>query len=103
MFGHSASGPSLGGAPANDYLIDQSVFNRLGRGHDVVAVCVFFDPADVLSRMMSVDLIYLLADTQNFPSVNLDVACLPLGAAQRLVDDDSRVRERVTTPFRPSS
>src|SRR6202035_5760662 len=48
MLGHTVSHGSLGGPPANDYLIDQSVFNRLLRREEHIAIGVLLNLFELL-------------------------------------------------------
>ena len=57
MFGHTASRGSLGGPPAYDYLINQSVFNRLFRIEEHIALGVLFDLSQLLSGVAHDDVV----------------------------------------------
>src|SRR5271156_1716083 len=100
MLGHTASRGSLGRPSANDYLINQSVFNRLRRRHEVVAIGVLFDLSQILSRMLHYDVVDFLPRVQNFLRVYFEIARLTLHPAERLMQDDARVRQRIATALR---
>src|SRR5438128_395876 len=91
----NASRDSLGRTSANDYLIDDSVFNRLFRREEEIPVEVLFDLAGTLSAVQRVDLNHFFTRAQNFARVDLDVAGLALHAAERLMNVDPRVRQRI--------
>src|SRR5579862_5563264 len=95
MLGHTASRGSLGRPSANDYLINQSVFNRLLRRHEIVAIGVLFDLTQILSGVLHYDVVDVLPRVQNFLGVDFEIARLTLHPAQRLVQNDSRMRQRV--------
>src|SRR5262249_55262620 len=99
MLRHTPSRSSLGGPPANDYLIDQSVFNRLDRSHDVIAIGIPFDLPEILTGVLHENIIDLLARAEKLFGVNLYVACLTLRSAQRLMYDHPRMRQRVAMTF----
>src|SRR6202030_62003 len=71
--------------PPRDHFVDESVFDRLRRGHEVVAVGVLLDLLDVLAGVMSKDVVQDFAKTQRLTCVNLDIARLTLEAAGHLV------------------
>src|SRR3984957_6886059 len=100
MLGHYCLRGSLGRPSANDYLINQSVFNRLIWRHEVVAIGIFFDLTKILSGMLHYDVVDFLPRVQNFLRVNLEVARLSLHPAERLMQDDSRMRQRVAPALR---
>src|SRR5258706_12102979 len=78
--------------PFPDDIVNNPVFLPLIGRHDVVALGVFLDALDGLSRMVDEDLVEPLAHAQNFAGRDVDVRRLagqPLH--QRLVDHDPRV------------
>src|SRR5271156_5842521 len=91
MLGHTASRWSLGRPSANDYLIDDAVFNRLLRRHEVVAVGVLFNLTQILSGMLHYDVVDVLPRVQNFLGVYVQIARLTTHPAERLMHHDSRM------------
>src|SRR5260370_13509092 len=59
---------------AGDNFVNETVLDRLRRGHEVVAVGVLLDLLDVLAGMMREDLVQDLSQPQRFTRVNLDIA-----------------------------
>src|SRR5437667_3131640 len=92
----TASHYSLGGPPAYDYLIDQSVFNRLLGGQEQVAVGILFNSAQILSGVAPDDIVDQFTHAQDLARLNLQVGGLSLRPAKRLVHHDARMGQRVT-------
>src|ERR1700722_14000315 len=95
MLGHVASHGSLGGPPANDYLINQSIFNRLFWREEHIAIGVLLNLLQLLSRMTHDDPVEFLADPQNLARLNIDIGCLSLRAAERLMNHDARMGQGI--------
>lgn len=79
-----------------DHFIDEPVFHRLGRGHEGVAVGVFFDLFERLTGVIEEDFVELFFCFLVLGGVDHDVLGGTLHAGGRLVDHDSRVGQRVT-------
>src|SRR5665213_4237447 len=99
MLGHTASHGSLGGPPANDYLIDQPVFNRQFRREEHIAIGVLLNLFELLSVMAHDDIVELLADAQYLARLYVDIRRLSLRTAQRLMDHDARMGQGVAPPL----
>jgi len=99
MLGHIASRPSLGGPSANDYLINDSVFNRLLGTHEHVPIGIFLNFAQTLTRVFNEQIVEIFPQSQNFTRLDVKVSGLTLGSTQRLVNHDSRMRKGVTPSF----
>jgi hypothetical protein len=95
MLGHTSSRGSLGGPPAYDYLINQSVFNRLSGGHEEIAVRVLLDLLEVLAGVARQDAVDLLARVQNLARLDVDIDRLTARAAERLMNQDALMGQRV--------
>jgi hypothetical protein len=83
----------LFGAALQD-LVDDAVLESLVGRHVVVAVGILADLLHRLPRVLGDDLVERVPDAQHFARVDLDIRCLPLGAADRLMHEDSRVGQR---------
>src|SRR5262245_44146352 len=78
--------------PFPDDVIDYPVFLSLVGRHDVIALGVFLDTLERLSRVVDQDLIQPLTHAQNFTSRNVNVGRLSLEPLhQRLMDHDSGI------------
>ena len=77
-------------------IVDQAVVLGFLGGHVVVAFSVALDGFDVLAGVLGQDLVDHLSGLQDFFSGNLDFRSLPLCPAQRLVDQDSSMRQGKT-------
>src|SRR5271156_6184047 len=93
----SASRVSLGRSPANDYLINQSVFNRLLGTEVQVALSILLDLAQALTGVPYKDVVDLLAHAQNLTRLDIDVGRLALGAPQGLMNHNPRMRQAVAS------
>src|SRR5450759_782819 len=76
------------------YAVDQSVLERLFRGHEVVALHVLGDLLHLLTGVRREDLLEPALDVDYFARLNLDVGSLALEAARNLMDEDLRVGQR---------
>src|SRR3990170_4215752 len=81
---------------ADQYFVHQTVRHRLLRGQEVVPVGILFNGLDFLTAMPGHDLVELVFQKQDFLGVDLDVGCLPLKAADRLVYHHARIRQTET-------
>lgn len=79
-----------------EHLIDQTVRNRLFRGHVEVAVSIPLDHIQGLTGDIGEELIELGFQPHDFPRHNLDIARLTFRTAKRLVEVDRRMRQGVT-------
>src|SRR5215472_5902031 len=99
MLGHTASGGSVGGPPANDYLINQAIFNCVCRSHDEIAIGILLYSTQVLTGVSREDLIHLLARANDLARLYLNVHRLTLCPTVRLMDNHPRVRQRIAAAF----
>src|SRR5262245_27810662 len=75
-------------------LVDNTIFLRLVRGHDIVALDVLFDALKRLSGMVCQNFIQNSTNAKNFFRMNVDVRRLTLQSAHpRLVNENARVRQ----------
>ena len=77
-------------------MIHNTKFLRLIGGHEVVTVQGFFDRVVIAAGMPGLDIVQPLLDLHDIFGVTNNIGCLALEAAGRLMDHDSRVRQRVT-------
>eukprot|EP01022_Parablepharisma_sp_SALTPOND_P014695 TRINITY_DN2018_c0_g1_i2.p1 TRINITY_DN2018_c0_g1~~TRINITY_DN2018_c0_g1_i2.p1 ORF type:complete len:1935 (-),score=514.39 TRINITY_DN2018_c0_g1_i2:42295-48099(-) len=83
-----------GSSAFGQHLIDQAIFRGgLGR-HEIVAIGILADLIDRAAGLFSEDGVETFTQVQDFTRLDLDIRCLALGAAQRLVNHDARVRQR---------
>src|SRR5690554_3477387 len=87
---------------AGEYLVDQIVVASLIGRHEVVAIGVALELLEALAGVMRQDAVETLAQLDDLFGVDLDVRGLALEAAQRLVDHDARVRQRVALALGPA-
>src|SRR5882724_4250634 len=85
-----------------DHLIDDPIVLRLLRGHEKVAVRVVLDLIHRLAGVIDEDAVQLLAHPEDLLGLDVDVGRLALGAAQRLVDQDARVRQGEALALAPA-
>ena len=71
--------------------VGDPVFDRLARGHEVVALHVGVHALALLAGVLAEDLLQALAQRERLARVNLDVCRLPLKSGARLVDQDAPV------------
>src|ERR1035437_10171433 len=76
------------------HAVDQSVLERLFRGHEVVALHVLGDLLPLLPGMRREDLLEPALDVDYLARLDLDVGSLALEAARNLMDQDLRVGQR---------
>ena len=86
-----------------DHPVDQPVLERLLGGEEAVALHVVAHALLRLPGVPGVDLVDLLAQRQRLAGVDLDVACLALEAARRLVDQDPAVGQRQALALVPAA
>src|SRR5664279_1357960 len=72
-------------------LIDDAIFLRRFRGQEIVAFGVESDLLDRLSGMQRQQPVEPLAQRQDVLGMDLDVGCLALESAQRLMDHHGRI------------
>src|SRR5450432_3198487 len=84
----------------HEHLVDEAVLLGLAGAHEVVALGVRLDALDGLTRVPHEQVVELVARAQDFLGVDVDVRRLAREAAQRLVDEDTRVRQRVALALR---
>ena len=84
-------------------LIHQAVGAGFFRRHEVVAVGIALNDLKRLAGLFRQDAVELVAGTQDMVGSDLDIGRLPLGAAQRLVDHDLGVGQRITLAGRAGS
>src|SRR5262245_47442524 len=78
--------------PLSDDFVDDTVFFRLLRGHDVVPLGIFLDPLGRLVRVEHENLVQSLAHAQNLARRDVDIGRLSAQARhERLMDHDARV------------
>src|SRR5262249_60650441 len=94
MLGHTASRVSIGGPPANDYLINQAIFNCVCRSHDEIAIGVLLYSTQVLARVSREDLVHLLACANDVAGLDWAILRLTLLAAMRLMHNIAHCRQR---------
>src|SRR5690606_13063988 len=73
----------LGSLP--QHAVDDAVLQGLLRRHVEVAIRIPLDPLQGLPGVLGQDLVEGVLDAQDFPRLDLDLAGLPPGSAQRLV------------------
>src|SRR5512137_1077447 len=84
-----------------DHIVNDTVFLRLLRAHDVVALGVHLDALEGLPRVVLQDAVQVLAHPQQLPRRDVDVGGLPGEPLhQRLVNHDARVGEREALALR---
>src|SRR5262249_48592795 len=76
-------------------LVDDAVVEGIRRGHIEVAVGVRLDALGGLAGVLGQYAVDGIAQADDLTRGDLDVRRLALGAAERLVDQDRRVRQRV--------
>lgn len=64
-----------------NYLVDQAVFQRLLRCHEVIALGILLDGLQRLTGVLREDLVELLLGVQDVLGVDLDIGRLTLRAA----------------------
>ncbi len=69
------------------------------RGHEVIAICILLDPFQSLPCTFGQDLFQLVAHAEDAFGANFDVAGLPFGSAERLMDHHFAVRQSETLAF----
>ena len=69
-----------------DDSVDKTVLKSLLCGHEVVSVGVLFDLLDGLARILGQYLVEHISCAKNELGADLDIACLTLCTAERLVD-----------------
>ena len=79
----------------DEHVVDEAVLLGLVGAHEVVALGVGLDALDRLPGVLDQELVQLVARPQDLLGVDVDVGRLAREAAQRLVDHDARVRQRV--------
>src|SRR4051812_49393698 len=87
--------------PAGDHLIHDTIFLRLGRIHDEVAVGVVRELLHGLLRVEGEDVVEAVLDAEDLLGLDRDVRGLSLGASPGLVDQDPGVRQREALAVRP--
>ena len=76
-----------------DYLVDKSVLHSVLSAHPVVAFCVSGDDLDGLAGVLRENGVETVAGFEDVLSLDLDVTCLTLCAAEGLVDHNFAVGE----------
>src|SRR4029077_11488322 len=71
--GAAAQPSAEAGSPTCDDLVDQAVLDRLGRGHEMVAVGVGGDALERLAAVVGQDLLDALLQVEHLAGANLDV------------------------------
>lgn len=87
----------------SDDAINDAVCAGFFGGHVVIALGVARDLVERLAGRFGENAVELLLQADQLPRLDLDVAGLALGAAHRLVDHDSAVREGEALAFRSGS
>src|SRR5258708_17553909 len=78
---------------ARDSLIHDTIFLRLGRIHDEVAVGIRRELLHGLLGVEGQDMVQAVLDSQDLLGLDGDIGGLPLGTPPGLMDQDPRVRQ----------
>src|SRR4029077_16245274 len=93
---------SWGLRPLADDVINNTVFPTLVGRHDVVALGGVLDTLFWLAGVVHKDAVEALAHPEDFAGRNIYIGRLACKARhQRLVGDNSCIRQRKSLPFRP--
>src|SRR5262249_17730365 len=84
----------------HDDVVDQAVGLGLLRGEEVIALGVLLDALDGLTGVPGQYPVQQLARAQDLFGVNLNVGCLALHSAPRLVNEDVGVRQSIAAAVR---